>query len=114
MAALLSIIKNMDRKIIKLAQDFKEMVEKKLGPTEVIIFGSRARGDNDPDSDLDLAVIADRMDDETLNLISDCAWEVGFEAGIVVSPIVFTREEVVGVLKESPICQTIEKEGIRL
>ena len=33
-------------------------------PTRIVLFGSRARGDHRPDSDLDLAVIIDASDDE--------------------------------------------------
>ncbi len=39
-------------------------------PLQIIVFGSRARGDHRPDSDLDLAVILDVPEDEKSVAIS--------------------------------------------
>lgn len=97
-----------------LAQDFKERLNKKLGNAEVIIFGSSARGDNQPDSDLDLCVIIDETDRTTREIIFNCAWEAGFPAGVVIVPIIFSREELKGALGSSPIFRAVEREGIRL
>ena len=42
-------------------------------------FGSRVRGEEDADSDLDICVVLEDMDWETRRKISDIAWEIGFE-----------------------------------
>jgi predicted nucleotidyltransferase len=104
----------MERKSLSAARAFKRLLAKKLGPAQVIVFGSRARGDNQPDSDLDLCVIVERMNRRTREIIFDCAWEAGFSAGLVVVPVIFSREEIAGVMGESLLYQTVEREGIRL
>lgn len=75
---------------------------------------SRARGDADPYSDMDIVVILDdKSDEQDFEYVSDCAWEAGFEYGIVVVPVVFTRQE----WENSPeryslLAQAAELEGI--
>lgn len=73
---------------------FKTLLRERLHVFEIILFGSRARGDADMFSDMDLVVILDgEADDRSRDVVSDCAWEAGFESGIVVAPIVFSRAE---------------------
>jgi len=73
---------------------FKMLLTERLRVFEIILFGSRARGDADPLSDMDVVVILDgEADDHSRDLVSDCAWEAGFESGIVVVPVVFSRTE---------------------
>ena len=60
----------------------------------MILFGSRARGDADQYSDMDIAVILNEpVEEKDVDYVSDCAWEAGFEYSTVVVPVVFTREE---------------------
>ncbi len=49
---------------VKIGAAVKEIVAI-ANPVRVIAFGSRARGDHHPHSDLDLAVIVDRYDPDT-------------------------------------------------
>ena len=82
-----------------------------------ILFGSYARGDADPGSDIDelLLVDASRQD------ISDRNWQVGNLAaelllnhGIVVSPFVENREYFNRNLQLFPFYRGIEREGVRI
>ncbi len=53
------------------------------------------------------------MDDR--KQVSECAWEAGFEHGIVITPVVFTRDEWEnGPERYSPFVQTVMSEGIPL
>ena len=95
---------------------FKALLSPHVGLHKLILFGSRARGDADPDSDLDVLVVLDnRPTDRERDIISDCAWEAGFEYGIVVVPVVFTRTE----WENSPeryslLARAVEREGVLL
>lgn len=79
----------------KLVLDrFRTLLRERLHVIEIILFGSRARGDADAFSDMDVVVILEgEADDHSKDVVSDCAWEAGFESGIVVVPIVFSRTE---------------------
>jgi predicted nucleotidyltransferase len=97
---------------LKLAKEVRVRLTKELGkPVRVIMFGSQARGDATKYSDIDLFVVLPSLDDKTRYLVSDITWEVGFEAGKVISAIPTTREKMkqYGFL---PLYQTVKKEGI--
>ncbi|HEV2249701.1 MAG TPA: UPF0158 family protein [Candidatus Limnocylindria bacterium] len=56
---------------------------------QVVLFGSRARGDADPDSDMDLVVVLDGPTNPYAEIrrMSDLLWTETVETGVVVSPI---------------------------
>ncbi len=94
---------------------FKALLKKKLQEPHLILFGSRARGDADPDSDLDVLVIVDDLSPELEDYISECAWEAGFKYGIVLVPVVFTRNEWEnGPERYSLLAEAIKSEGVNL
>ncbi|NOH03939.1 MAG: nucleotidyltransferase domain-containing protein [Chloroflexi bacterium] len=97
---------------MKLAAKVRERLTEELGqPVEVILFGSQARGDSTKHSDIDLFVILPILDDRTRFLVSNITWEVGFNAGKVISAIPTTPEK----MKQYhflPLYRNVQKEGI--
>jgi predicted nucleotidyltransferase len=93
----------MQKKDLKVIEKFKSLVSKKVKLHEVKVFGSRARGEASPESDLDVLVVVDYLDHEIEKYISDCAWESGFPEDIVVMPIVISLDS----LKNSPIRESV-------
>lgn len=93
---------------------FKTLLSAHIGLHKLILFGSRARGDADPDSDLDVLVVLDnRPTDREQSIVSDCAWEAGFESGIVVVPVIFARRDwEEGPERYSLLAQAVQTEGI--
>jgi predicted nucleotidyltransferase len=76
-------------------------------------FGSRARGDAAPDSDLDVCVVVDLLDRPTRNLIRDVAWEIGFAHDVVITTVKYTRDAFEhGPASVSPLVQTVLREGV--
>jgi predicted nucleotidyltransferase len=77
------------------------------------MFGSQARGDATKESDIDLLVILPMLDVQTTKLASRVAWEVGFDAGKVISVIPDTKEQM-KKYAFLPFYQNIKQEGIRI
>ena len=75
------------------------------------MFGSQARGDATKKSDIDLLVILPVIDTKTTRLASDIAWEVGFDAGKVISIIPDTKEQMKR-FAFLPFYRNIKQEGI--
>jgi DNA polymerase sigma len=92
----------------------RALLAAKLPLYRLILFGSRARGDADYYSDLDVVVILDGpLDEAAREVISDCAWEAGFAQGVVVVPVAFSRQEWEnGPERHSLLAQAVAAEGI--
>jgi len=75
------------------------------------MYGSQARGDATKESDIDLLVILPSIEANTRRMISNIAWEVGFEAGKVITTIPTTKDEMkyYAIL---PFYKNVKKEGI--
>ena len=93
---------------------FKTLLLKRLKLHRLILFGSRARGAADPYSDMDVVVVLDgSSDEEARDYVSSCAWEAGFKCGIVVVPVVFSRDEWEnGPERHSLLIQAVNTEGV--
>ena len=68
------------------------LVTSRFPEAKLILFGSRARGDAEPESDMDVLVLLEGEDiAEARRYVSECAWEAGFEQDIVVVPVVYRK-----------------------
>ena len=84
---------------------------------EAILFGSYARGDAEPGSDIDVLFLVDaaRQDISARNWqIGDLAAELLLDYGIVVSPIVENRDYFNKNVDVLPFYRNVDREGVRL
>jgi predicted nucleotidyltransferase len=97
---------------LKLAAKVRERLTDALGqPVKVIMYGSQARGDATKYSDIDLLVIVPSIDEKIRKVISLTSWEVGFDAGKVISAIPTTTEEM-KYYAIMPFYKNVKREGI--
>lgn len=95
----------------------KGSILKLLGsrPVRLILYGSKARGDFDPESDLDVAVIISGLTREEKKRILEKVAEVELEHLTPISALVLSAEEFEFLRKrERRIARDIEQEGIPL
>lgn len=102
----------MNRKDLAIARKFKHLVQQRITPLDIKVFGSRARGDAVADSDLDLFVVVEHTTHAIEKYVSDCAWEAGFEQNIHVVPVVVGKDRMDARLKESVFIINVYREGV--
>ena len=97
---------------------FVSGLRRRFGPrlVSVRLFGSYARGDAKPDSDVDCLVLldhVDRTDDRAItDLAADLVWQIG---GVVISPLIVSAAEFdAWKARERRTPLEIEREGISL
>jgi len=97
-----------------ILSELKAKIAEHLSLAGMFLFGSRARGDAESDSDMDVLVILDgQVEPSTDQLVSQYAWEVSLHRGLVISPVVFSRDEwEKGPERFSLLALAIEREGI--
>jgi predicted nucleotidyltransferase len=79
------------------------------------VFGSKARGDYDSESDVDLAILIDGLDKETKRKIIDLVVDVEVKYFVVISSLVLSWKDFTDLKKrERRIAFDIEREGISL
>ncbi len=79
------------------------------------VFGSKARGDYDSESDVDLAILVDGLDRETKRKIIDLVVDAEVKYFVVISSLVLSWKDFTDLKKcERRIAFDIEREGISL
>lgn len=98
----------------EILDTFKALVSKRVRIHQMFLFGSRARGDSAPGSDMDVLVVTENeLSEKEADYISDCAWEAGFERGVVVVAVVFSRGEWEnGPERYSLLARAVETDGV--
>jgi len=99
----------------EIAKKLKDKLSEIVQLIDFRVYGSRARGEAEEYSDLDVFIEVERLDRRLEKKIYHMAWEVGFENEIFISPLIFTRHEIEeSPLRVSPIVRNIAEEGVRV
>ena len=92
---------------------FAREVRTRFPRAEIRAFGSRVKGTASVESDLDVCVVLDHLDDTTDRAVMDAAWKVGFERDILISTVTFSRAEFYdGPCRESAFVGAVIKDGL--
>ncbi len=95
-----------------ILEQFGSQIKLRLGDRlkKVILFGSKARGDDDPESDYDCLAVCDEVNREIKDTIDELAGELLYEHNAVFS--IFPISEAVYLRKTlDPLLMNVRREG---
>ena len=90
-----------------------KMLKNEFSVVKVILFGSKARGDYDEHSDIDLLVVTSRLLHwKEEKAIVGALFDIGMKYDVIFSPLfTFVAEWENGIFKEFPVYQEISRDG---
>jgi predicted nucleotidyltransferase len=101
-----------DNNIIKLIKSSIRSIDPKA---QVIIFGSRARGDARKDSDWDILILTDYpVSTEIERSFRNNLFDIEIETGEVFSTFVYQKQIWNTKHKVTPLYRNIKREGVRI
>jgi predicted nucleotidyltransferase len=105
---------NIERDV--LLRKVKQAVSEVEPGAQVVLYGSRARGDSDAQSDWDFLILVDgAVSDDRVDRIRHRLYEIEWESGEVLSSIVRNRQEWDSLpLSGTPFHRNVEVEGVVL
>jgi predicted nucleotidyltransferase len=98
----------------ELLEQVKQAVHEIEPDADIILYGSRARGDAHAESDWDFLILLDgEVDDARTDAIRHRLYEIEWDAGEVLSSIVRSRQEWDTPLYQvMPLSKAIREQGI--
>ena len=107
MSQLLSVHEN------QALLEAKTEVASRFHLTWMKLYGSKARGTADPESDLDVLIVLDTLDWETERMVFEICFHASLRHDTLLAPMVMSREEMESPLTQAtPFFQTVEREGV--
>jgi len=96
----------------RVLETFAARIRQEFPEARVWLYGSRARGDAQNNSDYDMCVVVNQLDEEADRRISGIAFEVGWEADVLITTVTYSREQFEhGPWSVSPLVLSIQREG---
>jgi len=99
---------------VDLLRRCKQAIQKVTPEAEVILYGSRARGDAQEDSDYDLMVVIDGPVDMALKKkIIDYVYPLELESGAVLTLIVYNKQQWnLPPYRAMPLHKNVDRDGV--
>jgi len=96
-----------------ILQRIKKTVLEKEPSAKIYLYGSRAKGTMKADSDWDLLILLnkDHITLETERAVTHPLYDLEFETGEVISPMVYSEKEWYGKHRVTPFYNSVMKEG---
>ncbi len=99
----------------KALTDFRDVLVADFGALDVRLFGSRARGEGDEESDLDVFIVLPQIDWELEKKIYGLSFDISLRHAVLISPILYSQSDIENPsIMISPLYKTVQREGVKI
>ena len=105
-------LKKNEEKAIRI---LKEVLSERFNIIDLRIFGSKVRGEDTLESDIDVMIEIDESNPDIRSQIYDIVFDINLANDTFISTTIFSRKEIEdGPMSESPIYKVIQREGVSI
>jgi len=98
---------------LEALRKLKETLARDFQLIELRLFGSKARGDADPESDIDVLIVVEDLDREIRKKVSALCCDLSIDYRVVIAPVLYSRAEFTsGRTQITPFYRNVEREGV--
>ncbi|HOL21979.1 MAG TPA: nucleotidyltransferase domain-containing protein [bacterium] len=106
-------ILNLKENELKAIRELKKILSTRVRIVDFKIFGSKVRGNDTSDSDIDIMLVIEKVAPKIVSELDRIIFEINLKYDTFISSIIIGKDEIEkGPMSESPIYKTIQKEGI--
>jgi len=96
-------------------KDLKQSLNLDFQLIDLRLYGSKARGTADADSDIDVMIELEELPPTIYEKVFDLLYDINLRYGVFISAVLFGRKELEdGPMSASPLFKAIERDGVRL
>ena len=95
-----------EKEVLSVAASYADAVRKIMTPTAVFLYGSHAKGTATEESDIDIAVVVDKIPGDYLTVISKL-WSLTRGISDEIEPVLLTPDDA-----RSGFLQTVQRTGV--
>ena len=98
---------------VNILTSIKRLVEERDSSAKIYLYGSRAKGNAKKDSDWDLLILLnrDQITFEIENAITYPLYDLEFETGEIISPMIYSQKEWNTIYSITPFYKNVMTEG---
>ena len=91
----------------------KEALAADFQLVELRLFGSKARGDSNPESDIDVLIVLEELNREVRKQVSVLCCDLSIDHRVVITPILYSLAEFTSSrTRITPFYRNVEREGV--
>ena len=95
--------------------DLKQSINHDFQLVDFRLYGSKARGTADADSDIDVMIELEELTPNFNDKVFDVVFDINLRYGVFISAVLFGRNELEdGPMSASPLFKAIERDGVRI
>jgi len=95
--------------------ELRSLLAARCEPLRITLIGSKARGNSDAESDIDVVLVLRRLDSRLQTEVFEMCFDISLRNDVLLQPVLYSEKEFKSPLtRATPFYQAVIAEGIQL